>query len=263
MKNINKNLIALMVVPAFILTFSFASPVFAGSFLVGSGATVTSINTNNIVNPAPIAFNPSPIIYSINPSSASVGSGSMIISITGANFIPTSLAEINNTYRSTGYIDSNHLTMTLNGSDLATPGNYLITVTNPAPGGGTSNVEYFTVQGFGQPTAFNTNGNGHGDHSSFGGLSANALSAGFLPNNPLEWLLLFLIILLIVIIVRKLMNKNKEASLTVLTVSTTSVTLGATGLTPNVVHVFEVTGALGSNSKPYSEYSLHCYRQQV
>ena len=234
MKKINNNLIALFAVSVFILTFSFASPVQA--FMVGSGATITSITPNGSTNPTPpVSPNPSPVIYSISPNSVNAGSESITVTITGAGFVPNSLAEKNNSYRSTGYTDSNNLTMTLNASDLATPGSYLITVSNPAPGGGTSNVEYLTVKTFSK--------------SSNLGLSANAFSSGFMPTNLLQWLLLLIVILLLIIIVRKLMNKNKKATLTVLNVSTNSVTLNATGLTPNVTHVFEITGAMGSSSK--------------
>jgi uncharacterized protein (UPF0333 family) len=245
MKKINKNLIALFVVSAFILMFSFTSPVSANFLTSGSGAIANPLPNNIIVYPTPVyptpvyptPSNPFPVIYSINPNSAALGSGSITVAITGANFVSSSSAEWNGSSIPTNYVDSNDLTATVDSSKLTTPGNYSITVFNPAPGGGTSNGKYFTVQTY------------QAHNGTFvGGLSANAFSAGFMPSNLLEWLLLFLIILLIVIIVRKLMKKNKEPSLTVSNVSATSVTLSATGLTPNVTHVFEIAGPLGANS---------------
>jgi len=229
-------------VSAFILSFSFTSPVSANFLQAGSGIISIPSPNNNVI-PTPVYpvvdNNPSPVIYSINPNVTSVGDADITMTVTGADFISTSSVQWNGAYMPTSYVDQNHLTVALTSSSTDTAGSYSITVFNPAPGGGVSNIKYLNVE-----ASQTSNGN-----LSVGGLSANALSAGFLPTNPLEWLLLFLIILLIVIIARKLMKKNKEASLTVLSVSTSSVTLGATGLIPNVIHVFEVTGALGSSNK--------------
>jgi len=91
-------------------------------------------------------MNPTPIIYSVAPESLPPYIGSnTIVTLTGSNFISTSLAKFSNSYRPTSYIDSTHLAVTLNASDLQTTGSYTITVFNPMPGGGTSNGIAFNV----------------------------------------------------------------------------------------------------------------------
>lgn len=91
--------------------------------------------------------NPIPIIYNVTPNSVIANStvGNMAVILTGANFVPGSLAEWNNTYRPTNYNDPGHLTVILNASDLSVTGSYVITVFSPMPGGGSSNGVYFNV----------------------------------------------------------------------------------------------------------------------
>ena len=205
----------------------------------------TSSNaTPTVINNYPYSLNPSnpaPVIYSVNPNSINAGTGDTTIKIIGADFIPSSVVEWNNSYRTTNFIDSNDLTATLTTADLSTPGNDTINVFNPVPGGGLSNPKSFTVNG----------------SSANLGLSANALFAsnGFMPSNLFQWLLLFIIILLVVIIVRKMMaNKNKQlkATLTASDITATSVVLTATGLTPKEIHMFELISSFGTTKVQFT-----------
>ena len=201
-------------------------------------SVINKINTNVATNPIPVIYsispnvNPLPVVDSISPNSTNAGSNSMTITITGVNFIPSSIAEWNDSYRQTSYIDSTHLVMTLNNSDFAIPGIFPVTVYNPAPGGGLSNEKDFTVQNGTSSTNLN--------------LGANAFFAGFMPRNAFEWILLFLIILLLILLVRKMLKK-KKVTLTASNITATSATLHATGLTPDGTYVFQLTGPLGPN----------------
>lgn len=193
-----------------------------GYYYVNGSDTVNDYSNNNSINP-------SPAVYSVTPNSARVeANGNITITLTGANFIPSSIAEWNSSYRPTNYINANHLTMVLNTADLSTTGNYLITVYNQLPGGGLSNGIYFTVAKTLIPNTSgtsskpkttaaattsgasnNTTGTTGTDNNN--GLSANALfgSNGFMPSNIFQWLLIFILVLLIVMITRK-MTKEKE-----------------------------------------------------
>jgi hypothetical protein len=101
-----------------------------------------------VVNPAPgggvssaLSFtvnNPSPSITSLNPSSVVAGSPDKTITITGTGFLPTSAAKSNGVLLTTTYVSGTQLSAVVPSSQLLNPGSVAITVTNPAPGGGTS-----------------------------------------------------------------------------------------------------------------------------
>ena len=88
-----------------------------------------------VVNPA----NPVPSLSSVNPMNKAVGSVASTITVGGTNFISGSVVNFNGSPRTTTYVSATQLTATIPATDLTTVGTKNITVTNPAPGGGTSN----------------------------------------------------------------------------------------------------------------------------
>jgi hypothetical protein len=65
--------------------------------------------------------------------------------VNGKNFVSESTVAINNNNRSTVYVNSTQLQATLSSGDIAQPGSLQVTVTNPEPGGGTSNAVALAV----------------------------------------------------------------------------------------------------------------------
>ena len=108
-----------------------------------------------VFNPAPgggtstsITFtvgNPAPITTSISPTIKNVGDPGFFMVVNGSNFISSSVVNFDGSARTTVFVSSSILTATIPASDLLTAGVFLITVTNPTPGGGTSNPQVFTV----------------------------------------------------------------------------------------------------------------------
>jgi len=69
------------------------------------------------------------------------------MTINGTNFVDGSIVTFNGASHSVHYpLSPNQLTIQLLPMDLATAGNYPVVVTNPAPGGGTSNTATFVVK---------------------------------------------------------------------------------------------------------------------
>jgi len=66
--------------------------------------------------------------------------------VTGQNFIEGSAVQLNGGNRPTQFVDSQHLKVTLFGSDLSAPNTVAISVFTPKPGGGTSNSLTFTIK---------------------------------------------------------------------------------------------------------------------
>ncbi|MBI1765702.1 MAG: IPT/TIG domain-containing protein [Acidobacteria bacterium] len=116
----------------------------AGSFTVtvfnptpGGG---TSAGLNFTVQP----LNPMPTINTLAPNTAAVGT-SFTLTVTGSGFINSSVVRWENNNRTTTFVNENTLRAQIPASDLATAGVADITVVNPEPGGGTSNLGRFTI----------------------------------------------------------------------------------------------------------------------
>jgi len=86
---------------------------------------------------------PAPTINSISPTSAIAGGAGFTLTVNGTNFVSGSTVNFNGSARTTTTVSATQLTAAILASDIATAGNFSVTVTNP--GGGTSNAVTFTV----------------------------------------------------------------------------------------------------------------------
>jgi hypothetical protein len=89
--------------------------------------------------------NPVPTVVSISPASTAVGGTNFILTVSGANFVGSSIVQWNGSNRITTFVSSTQLTASISSSDLMVANTFPITVVNPAPDGGISNVQTFTV----------------------------------------------------------------------------------------------------------------------
>jgi len=136
-----------------------AATVFEEKILSAAGAqsvsaTISSSSTwaGVIATFKAAVSNPVPTTTSISPTSATYGDAQLTLTVNGTNFIVSSVVNFAGSARTTTYVSSTQLTATIPASDLLTVGTYNITVTNPAPGGGTSNAQTFTVNKANQAT---------------------------------------------------------------------------------------------------------------
>lgn len=110
-----------------------------------SGQTATKDFTITIVNPAPI-------IYSLAPTSTIVGDAAITLTVNGAGFVVSSTAQWNGDIRPIVYLSSERIQILLSETDVMTTGIYSVTVVNPSPNGGISNVAEFVMLPPYQPT---------------------------------------------------------------------------------------------------------------
>jgi uncharacterized protein (TIGR03437 family) len=108
-------------------------------------AGATSAPVNFTVQP-PAGQNPAPAITSLSPSSAIAGTSSLTVTINGTGFLASSTVKFNGAIHSATFVNASQLSLSLGSSDLSTPGTLSIIVTNPTPGGGSSQPAMFTVQ---------------------------------------------------------------------------------------------------------------------
>jgi uncharacterized repeat protein (TIGR01451 family) len=89
--------------------------------------------------------NPVPVLQSLSSTAAPVGSPTFALQLYGSNFVSNSVVRWNGHNRATTFGGSGQLTATILQSDLLSIGNNLVTVFNPAPGGGESAPQPFTT----------------------------------------------------------------------------------------------------------------------
>jgi trimeric autotransporter adhesin len=83
--------------------------------------------------------NPAVGTISLSPSTLTAATATpTTITVTGNTFVPTSVVQVNGIARATAYVNATTLTFIATVADQATTGTLAVTVTNPAPGGGTS-----------------------------------------------------------------------------------------------------------------------------
>ena len=108
---------------------------FPAAFLAGCGGAGS-----------PPIQNPMPTIASVSPSSAFAGDSGFTLTINGANFVTSSTVQWNGSSRTTTFVSSTALQAAINAADLATASMATVTVSTPAPGGGTSAGVSFTIK---------------------------------------------------------------------------------------------------------------------
>jgi uncharacterized protein (TIGR03437 family) len=106
---------------------------------------VTSNTVTVSIQPFPPSPNPQPSITSLSPSSATVGTAALALTINGSGFVPYSSITFNGMAHTPSSFNGGVLSIPLTLSDLAIAGSFPVVVTNPSPGGGTSNTIYFNV----------------------------------------------------------------------------------------------------------------------
>jgi hypothetical protein len=87
--------------------------------------------------------NPGPAISGIDPTSVRAGGSAFALTVNGANFVGGSVVRWNGSNRPTTYVNHTRLTAAITAADIAAAGPASVTVLNPEPAGGTSNVVPF------------------------------------------------------------------------------------------------------------------------
>src|SRR5271170_7626027 len=106
----------------------------------GGGSSPSSIN-----QPPSSGSNPTPTITTISPNFTVPGSVAFTLTINGTNFVAASMVNFGGSAPATTFINSTQLTAAISAASIASTGTPAVTVTNPAPGGGTSKAINFTI----------------------------------------------------------------------------------------------------------------------
>jgi sugar lactone lactonase YvrE len=128
-----------------------ASVVFTVSQLTPGSSTLTVNVTASQADPNPIdnqassttaiagdAYSPLPVVISMSPSEVLAGSGDVTVTLSGSGFTSGSTVMADDTPLPTTVMGPSELKAVIRASSVSTLGWHLITVSNPAPGGGLS-----------------------------------------------------------------------------------------------------------------------------
>ncbi|MGO9404708.1 MAG: FG-GAP repeat domain-containing protein [Terriglobales bacterium] len=123
---------------------------YASSINYGQSATSTATYTV-------IASNPVPVLGLLSPAFAAAGSQAFTLAVNGSNFTSASVAYWGTTALNTQFVSTSQITAQVTSAESATAGVDSVSVQNPTPGGGTSNVLQFEVDsGGGTSPSFTT-----------------------------------------------------------------------------------------------------------
>ncbi|RPI21631.1 MAG: choice-of-anchor D domain-containing protein [Acidobacteria bacterium] len=124
-----------------------------GSLGSHSGKLTVSSNSGGTAMSAEVAVsgtgvqsaNPAPTLTAVNPSSATAGGAGVTLTLTGTNFVAGSQVLWDGAPRATTYVSPTQVSAAITAADIAEDDVVLVRVSNPTPGGGLSNTQYFTV----------------------------------------------------------------------------------------------------------------------
>jgi trimeric autotransporter adhesin len=109
---------------------------------------------------------------------------SLAVSVNGRNFLPVSVVQWKGGFRTTTYVSSTQLSVTITAADIAAAGPAEIAVFNPSPGGGTSNSATFTTNS-GVPALASLSPASIAAGSAR--FTLTATGTNFLPSSKIQW----------------------------------------------------------------------------
>lgn len=92
-----------------------------------------------------ITYNPALVISSLSPASLPVGSTPQTLTINGTGFLAGATVAVNGTNRAATFVNAGQMTVALTSTDLDTASSFLVVVTSPLPGAGSTAPASFYV----------------------------------------------------------------------------------------------------------------------
>ncbi|MGA9511869.1 MAG: Ig-like domain repeat protein [Candidatus Sulfotelmatobacter sp.] len=109
--------------------------------LVLAAITVSATLTAIAFAQNPVPFTNQPLV----PDATAPGGTAFTLTVNGAGFVPVSVVKWNSSPRATTFVSSSQLTAKILASDIAKASTASVTVVNPSPGGGVSNIQFFSI----------------------------------------------------------------------------------------------------------------------
>jgi hypothetical protein len=128
---------------------------------------------------------PMPTITNISLSNVTAGSAGFTLTINGTGFYNSgSVVKWNGTSKTTTFVNATQLTASILAADITTPGTANVSVSNPTPGGGTSNTQTFTIN---NPVPGLSGVSPNNIYVGGGNVVITATGANFVPTSTVRW----------------------------------------------------------------------------
>lgn len=132
--------------------------------------------------------NPAPGTTGLVPNSIDEGSSSFSLIVDGSDFVPGATVRWNGADRATTFVSETQLQANITAADVGSPGTASVTVFNPAPGGGLSNAQSFTVTAIpGNPVPTTSDVSPNTAEAGGSGFSLTVNGSGFVPGSTVRW----------------------------------------------------------------------------
>lgn len=131
--------------------------------------------------------NPVPTLASLNPNQAFAGGAAFTLTITGTGFVAGSRVSWNGEARATTYISTTQIVAQITAADVANAATANVTVVNPTPGGGTSNVLPFSIVPPPNPVPVISALTPNASFAGAAGITLTVNGAGFVNESVLRW----------------------------------------------------------------------------
>jgi uncharacterized protein (TIGR03437 family) len=132
----------------YLMKLSAAGRLLFSTYLPFSAAVAVDGRGNiYLTGPMKIDFttNPAPALTSMSPTTKAAGGPDFTLTVTGSDFVSTSVVRWGGSDRPTTFIASSLLSAKVTASDIAAGGTVPVTVFTPPPGGGLTNALTFTI----------------------------------------------------------------------------------------------------------------------
>ncbi len=125
-----------------------------GTVTIPAGATQLQLGANDVLfadntgswTLSVLTTNPVPLINQpLVPAAAVPGGAQFTLTVNGTGFVSGAVVKWNGSARTTTFVSASQLTAAITAADIAASGTALVTVVNPGPAFGTSNVAFFQI----------------------------------------------------------------------------------------------------------------------
>lgn len=131
--------------------------------------------------------NPLPSIATITPNTAVDGSAPFTLRVNGSGFVAGSVVRWDGQNRQTEFVSDSVLRAQILAGDLVGTGQASVTVLNPPPGGGVSNIASFTITAGQNPSPTLTSISPNAANAGAGTFSITATGTNFVASSRIRW----------------------------------------------------------------------------
>lgn len=131
--------------------------------------------------------NPLPSITTITPNTAVDGSAPFTLRVNGSGFVAGSLVRWDGQNRQTEFVSDSVLRAQILAGDLVGTGQASVTVLNPTPGGGVSNIASFTITAGQNPSPTLTSISPNSANAGAGTFTITATGTNFVASSKVRW----------------------------------------------------------------------------